>query len=201
MPDALIPDAELVRRARDGDVEAFGELVECNQDQIYNALCHLVGSEHDAEDVAQEVFLKAYGAISGFRGDAKFSTWLYGIMLNTVRNVWRSQKRRNVIRLDERFDDDDQPRHELEADQETPAEVAVRDERVAAVRTAIAELDEELREILVLRDIRGFRYEELADVLGVPRGTVKSRLHRARLALKVKLAPFHSDARLAGDRS
>jgi RNA polymerase sigma-70 factor (ECF subfamily) len=200
MPDALTPDAELVRRARDGDVEAFGELVERNQDQIYNALYHLDGSEHDAEDVAQEVFLKAYGAISGFRGDAKFSTWLYGIMLNTVRNVWRSQKRRNVIRLDERFDDDDQPRPELEADQETPAEAAVRDERVAAVRTAIAELDEELREILVLRDIRGFRYEELADVLGVPRGTVKSRLHRARLALKVKLDPFHSDARLAGDR-
>ena len=191
MAEASPSDAGLLSLARGGDVEAFGRLVERNQDYIYNAVYHLVGSEQDAEDVAQEVFMRAYRGLGGFRGSAKFSTWLYGIMLNCVRSFWRRRRSTASLGMSGADEDADSGRSDPAADDDGPLEATMRDERVNAVRAAIAALDADLREIVVLRDIKGLRYEELAEAIGVPTGTVKSRLHRARAALKRKLGPLY----------
>lgn len=188
MGEVFPSDADLVARARSGDVEAFGLLVERNQDYIYNVVYHLVGSGQDAEDIAQDVFVQAYKSIARFEGRAKFTTWLYGIMLNSVRSFWRRRSRRPTFVLGGPNEDDERP--DPQAGGDNPLEATMREERVRTVRRAIAGLDDDLREIVVLRDIRGLTYEELAEVLDVPDGTVKSRLHRARQALKEKLQPF-----------
>lgn len=182
-------EAHLIGRARNGDVQAFGRLVELNKDYVYNAVYHLVGNEADAEDIAQEVFLRAYRNLAGFEGRARFSTWLYGIMLNAVRSFWRRRTRRGTASLD--AGDEANPHPDPPAQTDGPAAMSLRRERVAAVRAAIAALDEDSREIVVLRDIKGLTYEELADVLGLPAGTVKSRLHRARAALRQALDPLY----------
>ncbi|MGD2175731.1 MAG: sigma-70 family RNA polymerase sigma factor [Candidatus Brocadiaceae bacterium] len=194
MGEAPPSDADLVRLARQGEDQAFGDLVERHQDYIYNAVFHLVGSEKDAEDLAQEVFVRAYEGLGSFEGRAKFTTWVYGIMLNTVRSFWRRQGRRDVVSLDLARDDPDSPTPEPPADGEGPVRMAIRQEQVSVVRAAIAELEDDLREILVLRDIQGFTYDEMAETLAVPQGTVKSRLHRARQRLKDSLEEFFLDA-------
>ena len=195
MGEASRTDAELVALAHAGDVEAFGRLVERNQHYVYNAVYHLVGNERDAEDIAQDVFVKAYRSIGRFEGRSKFSTWLYGIMLNSVRSFWRRRTRRP--RLVQDAAEEDERAHDPAAEGRNPFEESVRGERVEAVRAAIARLDEDLREIVVMRDIRGLSYEELADVLDLPDGTVKSRLHRARSALKELLDPIFDGMELA----
>jgi len=188
MTKASPSDEELVKKAQAGRTDAFGLLVERHQDYVYNAVFHLVGRGADAEDIAQEVFVSAYRALSGFKGRARFTTWLYGIMLNAVRSYWRRRKRVTVLSVD--ADDDDGPGRQIPAKQESPAETSMRAERVRAVRAAIGALDENLREIIVLRDIQGLSYEELSEALALPDGTVKSRLFRARRELTEKLKPF-----------
>ncbi len=192
MGEASPNDAQLVRRSRDGDTAAFGRLVERHQDYIYNAVFHLVGDELRAESLAQEVFVRAFEALDGFEGRAKFTTWIYGIMLNTVRSFWRRSGRRTVFSLD-RPAGDDAPRPYLPAEGDGPVEAALRREDLQAVRGAIGDLEDEMREIIVLRDIQGLKYEELAEALDLPLGTVKSRLYRARRSLKEKLEDYYGD--------
>ncbi len=183
-------DIELVGRARSGDTEAFRVLVERHQDHIFGAVCHLVGSRPDAEDIAQDVFLLAYRNLGAFRGSAKFSTWLYGIMLNAVRSHWRRRRSRPALSLDPP-DGDGEAGADPPDQGDGPAEAAARRESVHAVREAIAALEPDLREIVVLRDIHGLSYEDLGEALGVAAGTVKSRLFRARQALREKLEPLY----------
>jgi RNA polymerase sigma-70 factor (ECF subfamily) len=189
MAKAAPSDAELVRKAQAGAAEAFSALVERHQDYVYNSVCYLIGSRPDAEDIAQEVFVSAYRALGRFEGRARFTTWLYGIMLNSVRSYWRRQKRATVLSTDVDGEDGD-PGLQIAARQDGPAEMSMRAERVGAVQDAIAGLDEHLREIIVLRDIQGLSYDELAEALGLPDGTVKSRLYRARQELMDRLKPF-----------
>ena len=185
-------DADLLRRARRGDVQAFGLLVGRYQDYVYNAACHLVGSAVEAEDISQDVFLRAYGNLARFEGRAKFSTWLYGIMLNAVRSHWRRRAGHATFSLDDfDGDDEDSSRADPPDAADGPPREAERREQVQSVRRAIGCLEPDLREILVLRDIQGLSYEELAEALSVPSGTVKSRLHRARQALKERLEPLY----------
>jgi RNA polymerase sigma-70 factor (ECF subfamily) len=180
-------DAELVERARAGRTEAFGRLVERHQDYIYNAVRHLVSDRDDAEDIAQQVFVKAYEGLESFAGRAKFSTWLYGIMLNCVRTYRRRRGRATVFSVEGgREEGAGDPPSEADG----PERATMRGERVQRVRDAIAGLDPDHREIIVLREIRGLSYEELAEVLEVAPGTVKSRLYRARRQLKEKLEPY-----------
>jgi len=184
-------DEELVRRACAGHTDAFGALVERHQDRIYNAVAYLVGAAHDAEDLTQEVFLKAYRSINGFKGKATFSTWLYSIMLNCVRTHWRRTGRRaQVVSLNAAQGDDDHPLSDPPSTAEGPFEEVLRRETVESVRMAIGELPAELREVIVLRDLEGLSYEQLAVSLRLPLGTVKSRLYRARSALKDKITPM-----------
>lgn len=180
-------EAELVERARTGDVAAFGRLVERTQDRLYNAVCRLVGNEQDAEDIAQEVFVKAFKNIAQFRGRSLFTTWLYGIMLNSVRSFWRAGGRRPALSLNAAGDDDGRALPDPPASGDGPARSSERREQVEAVQAALAALDAQAREIVVLRDIQGLTYDELAEILALPPGTVKSRLHRARMALKDEL--------------
>lgn len=189
--EASPSDVELTDLARGGDVEAFGLLVERNQDFVYNAVYHLIGREQDAEDIAQEVFVRAFTSLRGFEGRARFSTWLYGIMLNSVRSFWRRRRIRATFSLEASGGGEDAVPFDPPAEGDGPLAAAMRDEQVRAVRAAIAGLDEELREIVVLRDIRGLSYQELAEALDLPAGTVKSRLHRARQALKERLEPLY----------
>jgi RNA polymerase sigma-70 factor (ECF subfamily) len=189
MAKAAPSDTELVKQAQTGRAEAFGRLVERHQDYVYNSVCYLIGGRQDAEDIAQDVFVSAYRALGGFEGRARFTTWLYGIMLNCVRSYWRRRGRVSVQSMDGGADEDD-PALQMAAAQEGPAELSIRAERVGVVREAIAGLDERLREVIVLRDIQGLSYEELAETLELPDGTVKSRLHRARRELMERLKPY-----------
>ena len=172
MAKAAPSDAELVKKAQAGQREAFGLLVERHQDYVYNSVCYLTGGGQDAEDIAQEVFVSAYRALGRFQGRALFTTWLYGIMLNSVRSYWRRRRKVKVLSVQSGgagdAGEDDDP----------------------AVQAAIAGLDEDLKEIIVLRDIQGLTYEELADALALPDGTVKSRLYRARRELMERLKPY-----------
>ena len=194
MSDAPTPsDAALIADARGGNVDAFGLLVERHQGYVYNAVYHLVRSDQDAEDISQEVFVKAYRNLARFREEARFTTWVYGIMLNTVRSFWRKSGRRKTLPLENPGEDGramDGPPDTGEG----PDAQTERREQIETVRAAVGELDRELREIIVMRDIQGLSYEDLADALDLPAGTVKSRLHRARHALKLKLEPLYGQA-------
>jgi len=187
MNQSSLSDKRLVEAVRNGRTEMFGRLVERHQDRIYNSVYYMVSNREDAEDLAQEVFLKAYDSIHSFRQEAKFGTWLFGIMLNTVRSYWRKKARRSgKLRLDH---GEDGETIDLEAEVDGPVESSVRAERVQQVREAIDKLKDDLREVIVLRDIDGMTYEEISEALDVPMGTVKSRLYRARNSLKEKLVP------------
>jgi RNA polymerase sigma-70 factor (ECF subfamily) len=192
--DVPSEEARLLGLARSGDVDAFGRLVKASQDYIYNAVFHMVGDDQDAADITQEVFMRAFRKLDRFEGRARFTTWAYGIMLNVVRSHWRRTKRHTVLPLAVHEEEDDPSRTDPAADTAGPGETAERREQVADVRAAIAALDEDLREIIVLRDIEGLSYEELGEALDLEAGTVKSRLHRARQALRQRLEPLYGQA-------
>lgn len=193
MREAAYSDAELVMRTCGGKSEAFAVLVSRYENQVFNAVMHLVGSRQDAEDIAQEVFMKAFRGLPRFRQKAKFSTWLYGIMLNCVRTHWRGQRRRRgMLSLDGGRSEED-PSPDPPSGLDGPVALSERNETVELVRNAIDELARDLREIVVLRDIEELSYEEISEVLGLPLGTVKSRLFRARSVLKDKIAPRLAD--------
>ena len=187
-------DAELLEASRGGDSEAFGELVLRCQDRVYHLAFRLSGNEADALEIAQESFLKAYRALGSFRGESAFFTWIYRIALNEYRSRQRFRAVRPVERSLEsavRRNDEEECsglKERLAADGPDPSQEAGRAERKEMVEEALARMEREQRAIIVLRDIDGRDYEEIAEILGCPRGTVKSRLHRARLALKELLS-------------
>jgi len=172
-------------RLRRGDPAAFESLVIAHQHRVFGVALRMLGNRADAEEAAQEVFLRVHRAIPGFRGDAKLSTWLYAIAARLCLSRLGEAHRR-LVRADEtalaRVPDP-------EAD---PARHLEEDEREAALRRAITELSDDRRMVVVLRDLEGLSYEEIAEILGLELGTVRSRLHRARLDLKGKLERFFS---------
>jgi RNA polymerase sigma-70 factor (ECF subfamily) len=181
-------DADLVERTRRGDKEAFSALVLKYQERVVNVVYQRTGDRERALDVAQEVFVKAYRAIGSFKGNAAFYTWLYRIALNTTVSLRRSLGRERVsFSLDQPLDAEGERRHDPADAGCGPAEEASRHEEVAAVRRAIAELDEEHNQVVVLKDLEQLSYEEIAEILECPVGSVKSRLHRARQRLREKL--------------
>jgi len=186
-----LSDAELVELACAGQTQAFEALVCRHQDSIYNAAYYLVGNHQDAQDIAQDVFVKAYGSLAKFRRRSSFGTWLFGIMLNTVRSFWRKRSHTDgVVRLGGSLADEEEGYPEVESGHDGPLENSLRSETVQRVRSAVGQLEQELREILVLREMEGLSYEDISELLGLPLGTVKSRLFRARYALKEQLEPF-----------
>lgn len=179
MPDP----AGLVERLRAGDERAFEALVLTYQHRVFGVAVRMLGSRAEAEEVAQDVFLRVYRSIGEFRGEARLSTWLYSIAARLCLDRLRTAERRH-------------PRAEPEALLNVPAAGAGADsaleaqERRAALHQAIADLPEERRIVVILRDVEGLSYEEIAEALDIELNTVRSRLHRARAHLKAKLERF-----------
>ncbi|MDA2916041.1 sigma-70 family RNA polymerase sigma factor [Nitrospinae bacterium AH_259_B05_G02_I21] len=172
-------DAFLVEQCRAGDEEACEALVRQYQERVFALISRMTGDPDRVEDIAQEVFLKTFRSLKSFRGGSRFYTWLYRITVNTVLNTMRSQGRRQETSLDalEGFE------VQADADME-PAEVTARLELARRVREAIDQLEEPYRVIVYLRELEDLSYEEIAQVVELPVGTVKSRLFRARQHLK-----------------
>jgi RNA polymerase sigma-70 factor (ECF subfamily) len=181
-----LEEMELVGRAREGDAAAFGALVRLYQDRVYNVAFRLVGNADDAADVAQEAFLAAYEGLSRFRAESALYTWLYRIVVNKALN----QRRSKAARPEFSGGDDPSPLETAAAFSPTPDQEAEDKERAAMVQRAIRRLPRDLRTAVVLRDIEGLEYEQMAEVLEIPLGTVKSRLHRGRLELRETLRRY-----------
>jgi RNA polymerase sigma-70 factor (ECF subfamily) len=182
-------DARLIEKSLAGDTEAFGQLVCKYQDRLFNTVLHVAGSREEAEDVAQEAFVQAYLKLSSFHGHSAFYTWLYRIAFNVA--VSRRRRKKHELSLDSSREE---AGHEPSDDLEPPGEDLLRRERAQLVHAALASLSEEHRTILVLREMEGFEYEQISDILDLPTGTVRSRLHRARLQLREQLKAVLEDS-------
>jgi RNA polymerase sigma-70 factor (ECF subfamily) len=180
-------DARLVHASLSGDNGAFGELVKKYEKLVYNTSYQLIGNPDDAFDVSQETFIKAYRSLGSFRGDSKFSTWLYKICQNAARDYIRSKSRQKTVSLTA-YDEDDTKEIQMDIPDDDissqPDRSLEREETRSAVREAIAKLSEDHKNVIVLRDIEGYSYEDISEILNLEIGTVKSRLNRARLAIK-----------------
>jgi RNA polymerase sigma-70 factor, ECF subfamily len=186
---AQMDDLRCVAAVRRGEVDAFGEIVRRYQDRLFNAILRLMGDWQEARDLTQQAFLKAYVSLERFRGDSSFYTWLYRIAVNVTLDARKKRAQsgdagREGLSASGEEDSRYEPASSADDD---PARRALAREREEAVTQAIKGLDDLHRSILVLRDIEGMDYEEIASVLSIPRGTVKSRLHRARMELRDKL--------------
>jgi RNA polymerase sigma-70 factor (ECF subfamily) len=183
-------DQQLVQRVQKGDKAAFDLLVRKYQHRVLKLVGRFVSNTAEAEDVAQEAFLKAYRALPAFRGDSAFYTWLYRIAINTAKNTLVSSRRRPV---DFDLDLQDPEQHERQAllkDVDTPEGVLLTDEIREVVEHALEQLPEDLRTAIVLRELEGLSYEEIAEAMDCPVGTVRSRIFRAREAIDKKLKPL-----------
>jgi RNA polymerase sigma-70 factor (ECF subfamily) len=196
------PDVALLQRAQRGDRGAYGQIVVLYQDRLYNAMLRLVGDPEEARELAQEAFTRGLANLASFRGDASPYTWLFRIGVNLAISQLRKERRQRIFSLDT-AGAIGQNGHGGAEDQasvlmdrmardrtETPPQRAERRERDQMVLAALGRLDAEYRAVLVMRDVEGFDYQQMADVLGVPLGTLKSRLFRARLALRDELKAY-----------
>ncbi len=175
-------DAQLIRKSLQGDSAAYGRLVQAYQDRLFNTIAHVVGCREEAEDVVQEAFVQAYVKLSTFQGHSAFYTWLYRIAFNTA--VSRRRRKKSEVSVErsrelsgaEPVDTGDAPSERME-----------REERVEQVQRALSALSDQHRTILVLREMDGCCYDTISEILDLPIGTVRSRLHRARLQLRDQL--------------
>lgn len=179
-------DDTLVRRSREGDLDAFEELVKRYEGKVYTIAYRFTGNHADAGDLAQEAFIKAFQALRSFRGDASFATWLYRIASNVCRDELRRQHRQKKVSLEEVMA---QPggNPSLVAGGPSPQECLERNEIQELIQSQLDSLSGDHRLILVMREIQGLSYEEIAAALDCTLGTVKSRLSRARQTLKQKV--------------
>jgi RNA polymerase sigma-70 factor, ECF subfamily len=184
-------DQALVERAQQGDKQAFGLLVSKYQRKLGRLLSRLIRDPAEVEDVTQEAFIKAYRALPSFRGDSAFYTWLYRIGVNTAKNYLVSQGRRAPTTTEfdseeaESFEEGDQLR-----DINTPEHLLLSKQIGETVNAAMEALPEELRTAIMLRELEGLSYEEIAAIMDCPIGTVRSRIFRAREAVAAKLQPL-----------
>jgi RNA polymerase sigma-70 factor (ECF subfamily) len=181
-------ESHLIDQSLQGHSAAFGRLVQLHQDRLYNAIVHLIGDQVEAEDVVQEAFVQAYLKLETFRRHSAFYTWLYRIAFNNA--VSRKRRKRAEASVD-------QTRERAGAEPldsgDAPGDRLMREEHVQQIRHALSQLSEEHRSILVLREIEGCDYEAIAAILAINIGTVRSRLHRARIQLRDRLKEIQPD--------
>ncbi len=179
-------DLKLVAQCRSGDTRAFEKLVVKHQRSIYNIVLRIISNEVDAAEIAQETFLSAWRKISDFRGDAKFSTWLTSIAINQARSRWQynQRKRTREESLDCGDETLDGPPLQVASEQPSALEMMEQSQLRELLARCIEALEQGFREVLVLRDMRDMAYDEIGRILGLRDGTVKSRLFRAREAVK-----------------
>jgi RNA polymerase sigma-70 factor (ECF subfamily) len=183
-------DAQLVERVQRGDKRAFDLLVVKYQHKVLKLISRLVSNPTEAEDVAQDAFLKAYRALKSFRGDSAFYTWLYRIAINTAKNALVSRGRRAI---DFTVDLQDPEQYEIQArltEGDTPEGMLLTEEIRQTVQRAMQDLPADLRTAITLRELDGLSYEEIAEAMECPVGTVRSRIFRAREAIDKKLQPL-----------
>ena len=191
---AAFDEAVLVELVQRGDSEAFGGLVVMYQDRLYNVIARLCNNSADVEEIAQEAFLKAFEKIRDFRGSSRFYTWLFRIATNLALTRLRRSKCIKFQSLNAADEKDNLPGSEVvtmtlaEKRNVAPDAAAMTRETGLRIEAALQELDEQYRVVVVLRDIEDMNYSQIAAILEVPTGTIKSRLHRARCMLRDKLA-------------
>lgn len=180
----------LIQRCKEGDLEAFNDLVERYEKLVYHVAYRLSGNYDDANDVAQEAFIRVFNSIGTFRGDANFTTWLYRIVTNVYLDERKKAKSHMHSSLDDYIElEENSVSRQVEDGGPTPEQVVQDMERNQIMQQAIMELPEYQRAMIVLYHTQGKSYEEIAEIMNLAIGTVKSRLNRARLALKEKLLP------------
>ena len=184
----------LLRKAATGDGAAFSSLMEIHERRMYAVALRMCANHEDAQDCLQEAMLRIYRAISSFKGQSSFSTWVYRITMNTCLDELRRRKMRRTTSLDGLLDSGWSPAEELE----TPENNAIRSEQRRQIDRAIASLPDDMRSAIVLRDIQGFSYEEIAEMLNANAGTIKSRISRGREKLRETLS-LHAELFDRGD--
>jgi RNA polymerase sigma-70 factor (ECF subfamily) len=175
-------DHRLIAASRKGDTVAFGELVRRYQDRLYNTVYRLLDNADDAQDVVQDAFLSAYQSLEGFKGDSQFFTWLYRIAVNAA--ISHKRKQRLTLSIDAGRNGGGRVEPLDPSDAGRPGHALERAEEERQVQRALNRLSAEHRAVLIMKDMEGQKYEAMAEVLGVPIGTVRSRLHRARTELR-----------------
>ena len=183
-----LDERDLIERSQRGDTQAFDRLVGEHYVMVYNTAYRMLGSPELAEGATVEAFARAYRSLDRFRGDSAFSTWLYRIVTNVSLGYLRGSTQ-PVASLDEGWGEEGAQQREVPDESANPARTALQRRRQQVVHQALQRLSGDHRAVLVLYDLHGFPYEEVSAILGVPVGTVKSRLNRARHALKRELAP------------
>ncbi|HEY0004553.1 MAG TPA: sigma-70 family RNA polymerase sigma factor [Pyrinomonadaceae bacterium] len=184
-------EAQFIERLRAGDAAAFDRLVHERSGEVYALLYRLTEDAEEARDLTQETFLRVFQNIERFRGDADLKTWIYRIAINQARNRWRWWRRRRreaTVSIDASFGEREEPLSDsLRDSQPDPEQETLARERETTLRTALHSLSRPFREVLILRDVEGLSYEEIAVALDMSLGTVKSRLSRGRLELRRRI--------------
>jgi len=195
-PIQTVPEPELIQRVRNGQAEVFYQLIEPYQRSVYAAAYAVLGNEADAEDVAQEAFLKAYSRLHQFRGESKFSTWLIQIAVNEARMRRRKDRKNLYESIDEGYQDDsgDYSPCDFADWREIPSEALEQTQLREALSRAIGSLKPLYREVFIMRDVQGMNVRETAEALGINEPLVRTRLLRARLQLRDALAPGYDGA-------
>lgn len=179
----LNEEKDIIQRVLSGDTNAFEDLVLANQNNVYNLALKMTRNEEDALDISQEAFVKAYQNLSKFRGDSRFSVWLYRLTYNLCIDFLRKKQGPKIVSLNYEDDEGDVAPLEIPDLRDLPEDSAIRSEMRKIIAVSIDELAADHREVLVMREITGMSYDEMAETLGVNIGTVKSRLARARIKL------------------
>lgn len=190
-----IPDSELALRAQQGDEPAFAELLHRHEQRVFNLCFRLCRNHADALDAAQATYLNAWQALSRYESRSGFFTWLYRIAVNVALSQRRARKRRATVSLGRPAEEENVPTRLDPAIDDDPARSMEQAEARARLETALAALDEEFRVAVVLRDIEEFDYATIAELIGVPVGTVKSRIFRGRMILREMLSGPRAESR------
>jgi RNA polymerase sigma-70 factor (ECF subfamily) len=186
-----VDDQRLIAECLEGRTHAFGQLVSRYQDRLYNTVLRLLGNAEDAQDAVQEAFLNAYQSLHAFKGDSLFFTWIYRIAVNTAISLKRKMKPFLRIQVGAEGSSVIEPADPAEGNKPGHAMETAEEER--KVHDALRRLSPEHRAVLIMKDMEGQKYEDMAEVLEVPIGTIRSRLHRARLELRDILLRMEED--------
>jgi len=176
-------EAKLLENAIQGDVDSFEKLIKTYNRYVYNIAYRMMGNEEDAKDMSQEALIKAYRNIGNFKMESSFSTWLYRIVINACKDELRKRKEATYS-LDETYDGNDNLKYEISDQESDPILVYEKVELKANIESALNQLSDDGKSVVVLKDILGYSYDEIGEILQIPIGTVRSRLNRSRLALK-----------------
>ncbi len=180
---------KLIDEAKMGNFESFGDLVTMYEKKIYNYCLRMTNRREDAEDLTQEVFVRVYKGLKGFQGNSQFSTWIFRIAHNICIDHYRKSKF-TMVSLSQPKNEEDQREIDLPSEDPTPEEEALRKEQQEFLLKCIGELRPEYKTVIILRDLQHHSYEEIAEILDVPLGTVKSHISRARSALREAVRPL-----------